>query len=462
MFTTALEIHQWLVDDQTTPFRQRQQRDEAIGREVLQSQPQIADGELVMAWWLRVRAGDSGLSAPHIDAGRRWLHLVVTLLGVVSGAGITAVALTYTGDYPVNLLPLLGILVGIPSLFLLCSLLGGLLNGLGMGAFTRNFAVYQRGLLSWFDRWAGTRLHYLVGHRDAYGRAAYWLLQSMSQRMAIAFYIAALTMAMLLIAFTDIAFGWSTTLDLSPTALHAVFEMISAPWRSWLPVAVPSAELVEVSRYFRLGQQFADVDVQRLGQWWPFVLACLVCWGLLPRILVLVIARLRLGQAAGRMLVEHNEVTALLDRLRTAHVEFVADVRPGATGTEPAAVLHAMFWVDTAVTVSWNQAQDSGEALPVSAGQSPDERLAVFSEIPSNPAQVVVLTKGWEPPVFEFTDMLSELRAALGSQPSIVVVPLALADENLSDDQLAVWQHAMLGVGDHRLYVARSGQETAS
>lgn len=168
--------------------------------------------------------------------------------------------------------------MGIPSLFLLFSSLGGLFNGLSTGAFTLTFAVYQRGLLSWFDRWAGTRLLYLVGHRDAYGRVAYWILESMFQRMAIAFYIAALTMATLLIAFTDIAFGWSPTLNLSPTALHAVFEMISAPWSSWLPLAVPSTELVEVSLYFRLGQQCADVDVQRLGQWWPFVIACLVCW----------------------------------------------------------------------------------------------------------------------------------------------------------------------------------------
>jgi len=98
----------------------------------------------------------------------------------------------------------------------------------------------------------------------------------------------------------------------------------------------------------------------------------------------------------------------------------------------------------------------------VSAGQSPDERLAVFSEIPADAAQIVVLTKGWEPPVFEFTDMLGELRAAVGLQPSIVIVPLALPGEKLSEDQLAVWQHAMLGVGDHRLYVAGSEQEAAS
>src|SRR5690606_26830214 len=52
--------------------------------------------------------------------------------------------------------------------------------------------------------------------RTASGRFAKWQMLTWSQAAAVAFNVTALLTAFLLITFTDLAFGWSTTLALDP------------------------------------------------------------------------------------------------------------------------------------------------------------------------------------------------------------------------------------------------------
>ena len=78
-----------------------------------------------------------------------------------------------------------------------------------------------------------------------------WLLARWSHLCATAFFAAVLSTALALVVFTDLAFGWSTTLEVSASRIHDLARALALPWRAALPEAVPSLELVEVSRYFR-------------------------------------------------------------------------------------------------------------------------------------------------------------------------------------------------------------------
>ena len=78
-------------------------------------------------------------------------------------------------------------------------------------------------------------------------------------------------------------------------------------------MASPDLALVEMSRYYRLEDQRA-IDVARLGAWWPFVLMCVLVWGLLPRLVFAGVAQWRQRAAERVFLREHPEVTALLHR----------------------------------------------------------------------------------------------------------------------------------------------------
>ena len=53
--------------------------------------------------------------------------------------------------------------------------------------------------------------------------------------------LTAVLTALALVVFTDLAFGWSTTLDLDAASLHRVVEALSTPWRELIPAARPSS-----------------------------------------------------------------------------------------------------------------------------------------------------------------------------------------------------------------------------
>ena len=104
----------------------------------------------------------------------------------------------------------------------------------------------------------------------------YW-----SQTAAVAFNVAALVTAIMLVTFSDLAFGWSTTLDADPAAVTRVVQRIAWPWAALVPPAVPSAELVEQSQFFRLeGSARRRSAPRALGAWWPFTILALVTYGL--------------------------------------------------------------------------------------------------------------------------------------------------------------------------------------
>ncbi len=162
--------------------------------------------------------------------------------------------------------------------------------------------------------------------RPAARRFAKWQLLYWSQTAAVMFNVAALVTAIMLVTFSDLAFGWSTTLDVDAAAVSRIVQAIAWPWAPFAPLAVPSPELVEQSQFFRLER--ADVvagSPRALGAWWPFTLFALVTYGLLPRLLLLALAAARLRAATGALLLEDSRVTALLDRMASPAIETAAE-----------------------------------------------------------------------------------------------------------------------------------------
>ena len=114
-----------------------------------------------------------------------------------------------------------------------------------------------------------------------------WVIAQSSQTFAVFFNVGALASALYLVAFSDLAFSWSTTLQLEAADLQRWTDLLSAPWAPFFAGARPSPELIETTRYFRLqdGSFPAAVSPAGLGGWWPFLVMCMAVYGLLPRLL---------------------------------------------------------------------------------------------------------------------------------------------------------------------------------
>jgi hypothetical protein len=73
----------------------------------------------------------------------------------------------------------------------------------------------------------------------------------------------------------------------------------------------------------------------------------------------------------------------------------------------------------------------------------------------------VLFTKGWEPPLLEFSDQLTELRTALGPERTIVVVPIDTAGRSVTAADHSVWAEFLGRHGDRKLYVMHPDQAGA-
>jgi hypothetical protein len=482
MLARAVDIRRWLHDDRHTSYGERLERDRAIGRTLTERDPRSR----LLAWWQQLAPADDA-AGERLEAGRRLASLALAVLGMVLGAAVAGAAFSYDGRYPVNLFTLLGVLVGLPLIMLVLTLLllPGRLPGLKTLQGVAAGMSPGRWVGVWLDRLLDAEL-FAPGLLRGGGASAFsrWQLVVFSQWLALGFFTGVLTVALLLVTFTDLAFGWSTTLDLKPSLIHGWVVALSAPWAGWLPQAAPDASLVEASRYFRLEEgRMAQARIERLGAWWPFVLMTMIVYGALPRLLLLAIGAWRLRYATRAMLMEDPEVTALLDRLDAPLVNLGADRDEDAldAGQERLpAPSDPIAGQEGLVMLIWNgatAAETAGHWLVATLGvqaaghaelsilQREAEQRAALGRLRESVAEPVrrtmLITKGWEPPLLEFMDFLTLVREELGNDGSITVVPLDVSGRRVLPKERDVWARALARVRDPRLYVMDAVGETA-
>jgi hypothetical protein len=412
----------------------------------------------VTAWLDRVRPPVPGGEAERAERAHRALSAGLAALGAAVGAGAAAALFHYDGTHPVNVVRVLAVFVGIQLVLLgatgVASLphrwrdaipgVAALRDALGLLAPTGWLRGLQR-LLPGPEREATQRLlGMLARQRRLYGDVEKWWLLSGSQWFGVTFNLGAIATAFSLVVFTDLAFAWST--DFSDRAFLRLVSTLALPWAPLWTAAVPDAELVTATQYFRASGEHLPWDS---APWWRFLLACMLVYGLLPRAAFLALARWRLRVAVGRACRRLPGLAALRDRLESRLVETAGEgeeapppeSRPLLIETESelagGGACHAVAWSGFPIADAGSASRALGvEVLSLSeAGQGAlenDERaLRALAETRGD-APVLVLTKAWEPPVLELLDFVADLRRALGDGRAIVVAPLVLQGERLA------------------------------
>lgn len=471
LLAAAVDLDCWLARDRELGYETRLERDRNIGRSLTSSDPQ----QRLLDWWQQVSAqtGQGVQAAPigmRIVRLRALLSIGLMLIGLLVGGFVASAALAYDGSYPVNLLLLLGVLVGLPLLLLLATLLTlpGWLPG--RRALSEAFAAFSLGrwAMVWLDRIVSGSETGSLFDPTRFSAFTRWQLVLFSQWFAVGFFTGALLSTWLLVAFTDLAFGWSTTLQLRSEDVHSVFRLLALPWAGWLPSAAPDLSLTEASRYFRGGQ---GLDVSRLGEWWPFVMLTILTYGLLPRLGLLVLGGWRLRRATRFWLLNNPEVTALLDRLDSPALKFIAQPESAASPDESRPLMPMPVAPQQGVVLLvWNEALPVEQAqtftaqvlmLPAAASYEFSIRDAAVEQTRKFEAlrdqlgdaeRLIVITKGWEPPLLEFLDFLAALRARC-PKVSIAVAPIDVSGSAIVEDDRDVWAKTLARSRDARLYV---------
>jgi hypothetical protein len=485
------------LDREATPSSLRH-RDRKTAREA----PELpASPTRQLLYWLELmRAENAELAGDRINTLHRLGLLILAAAGALAGWGASAVVFRYDGSHPVNVINVLVVFVAIQLVMLLFFVFSVLPTSVtrwlpGMRTLREIMSLVSPGRIQQlFNRFlpqayrdrAGAFLGKGIAHRKLYGSVERWVTIHSSQTFAVFFNLGALASVLYLVAFSDLAFSWSTTLQVEATDLRRWTDLLSAPWAGLFPDARPSQQLIESTRYFRLqdGSFPSAVSPVGLGGWWPFLIMSMLVYGLVPRLITWFVARQRFRSALNASFRSFPGVGDVLARLNSELVETAAQGQENGIADRDGDVQDVGAQIDIAdrsVTVvdwsavvddetqarewlrqsagvnaiSWNRA---GGALPIEQ----DARTIDDVAEQAGGVDVLVLVKSWEPPMAELFDFLRELRAQVPQERMILIAPVGIGEDGSASpadsEGIDTWRSAVARTGDPWMHVLWLGE----
>ena len=372
--------------DQDKDWRSLHKRD----REWYLAQPPQGRWQLARHWVQRFAAAQPWTLAIS--------PLLLTVVGIFLGTGLMSGLLQFQPQQRINLWWWLLLSVWLPAIWWLF--------GLWLGRSAGN-GVWAHALLRRLPP------HWRTGDVPLLGLTA----RVLSQRFSLGFALGLVGAFFAYLLLTDLAFGWSSTLDVSAGAVHKLTQALSLPWRGVWPGAVPSLQLIEQTRFFRV-EDITLAEGAAYGEWWRFLLMNLLSYVLTPRILSLAWAEWSLGRAQRRLFSQDACIDGWWQRMHFEQIRQHAEPAPASatpladapetgdhlTGHWP--LLHGVVtvgeWSDEQldpVIAGW---PEQARSLPL---LSEDRALANASPGSAH----LLLCKGWEPPTGALADLCQKM-----------------------------------------------------
>jgi hypothetical protein len=244
-------------------------------------------------------------------SAQRLVTLLLAVVGFLAGIGVASALLSYDGTRPVSVSWYLFLLVFV-QFALVVSVVGAWVlrrtRGRAAAAPPGLLMHVIRPLVTKASGWlqgqrighaaaeiqdkARARQGLLKSQYALYGPVSYLPLLIPAQIFGVAFNVGIILTTILLEWFTDLAFGWGSTLNVHPQTIYDLTRLIALPW-SWLfgeGIGYPSLEQIAGSRiileHWATATPTVKPDPSHLRSWGPFLVLAVVTYGLLPRLLL--------------------------------------------------------------------------------------------------------------------------------------------------------------------------------
>ena len=84
-----------------------------------------------------------------------------------------------------------------------------------------------------------------------------------------------------------------------------------------------------------------------------------------------------------------------------------------------------------------------------------------LEKISSDVQRLVIFTKGWEPPLLEFSDFLDLIREVVGDATTLILVPIDVTGTRVLEDERDVWARVLARRRDGALYAIGADETMA-
>jgi len=386
---------------------------------------------------------------------------IVLVLGFLTGFAL----LSYSGNEPVNVIYLLLVMVGLPLLSMLLSLLSILLGNIGAKIFAHLSPLYYLekvvNLLPFAKNITFSSLPFS-------STLSKWIFLQRVQLFSFLFSLGLFFALILMIISKDIAFGWSTTLQVDAKSFQALLSTLSLPWRDFIPSAVPSLELVELSHYFRLGKHLDSNmihNADKLGAWWQFLAMATLFYALGLRLIFWIVAYYGFKRQLKKEFLAIDGVSELIKEFKTPFISTQSHKNEEhlEISEETLREVDEHLGEEYEAILGWNFSDEQLLLIKDSLGVNSKNREVVggknsFLEdkkiIEQLKGEILVYVKAWEPPTMDFMDFLEDVLAN-SSIKRVNIVPLGTAERNYKSNRedIEVWLRKLESIDSDKLGV---------
>lgn len=437
----------------------------------------------------------------------RVITFTTIVTGVILGAGAGLAFFSYTGQTPVNVFQFLLLFIA-PQLLLIALLLCSsaaqkLLPSLQIPTFYTLFLErgFQRALKWLQRRWQkdlGAYNRNSIAHafgivkiqNSRYGSLFYWPIFSLFQAFGLAFNLALLAVTLLKITTSDLAFGWQSTIQLTDTTVFQLIKTLALPW-TWLlgEVSFPGISAIAGSRII-LKEGIYSLATADLTSWWPFLVMCLLVYGVTTRGLLLIFGSWMSSLRRKQTPFDSPKCTTLLQRMTQPVVTTQAkrepqtketsaekpkkDDRSPSLSSTPSS-LEALQQKQTTLIPQtvlvgidiYDQLTDPETTLatelaaigfspetvqPFQIGYEEDRQLLETVEKRATQHGITILLEGWMVPLVSLLSYLNELRAKISPDEIITIALVGRPSDHLftplKKSDFSIWQHKIATLAD--------------
>lgn len=419
---------------------------------------------------------------------------IALMMGLTLAAGF----FSYEGSEPVNVSAYVGVFVIFQLALAAISLLLILLLRWATNAFDCFLGI--RILSPLFFHLAGSLIRYGASRMDSTHRSvvkdvsgdlkSVWVIYraflqtkifAHFQTWAIGFNLGVIGATILIVLFSDRAFGWQTTLQVDAEWLHHLVRLTSLPW-SWFAgegVGFPSLSEIEGSRII-LKDGIRSLNSEDLVSWWPYLVLGTIVYGLLPRLVFYVWGRMASRHCLNRLSFSHAEANRIVERIRGRDVGFdssadrmaiLADSTVSADANEiskkgsvpgegAVCLLVSDYHQDLPVDLVREELSrklrlrvDDLEIIPIGAENQMDPESLSLSLDSKDHANMFMVFASWMPPIEEIKQLILAVRRKLGSNRLLYIQLLGPRESEKrlhgpKEQEVLMWKTFIRRLGD--------------
>ena len=387
------------------------------------------------------------------------LAIIALILGILSGVAL----LSYNGHEPVNVVYFMAMVIFVPLFTMTLALFSMLRANSTQSVLIHISPAY------WMEKILKLLPHKMqesIKTLTINPLLANWIVIKRSQLIALIFSIGLLIALLAVVSTKDIAFAWSTTLQITPKSFYTFLNTLAFPWREWMPDAVPSLELIEQSQYFRLGDKLSEEMIShasRLGEWWKFLAMATLFYAIFLRFLMYLLASVGLRRAVKKSFMRLDGASALLRDMNEPIISTNATQNEDKFTSSSDDNVQIVNSLDTSYDVvqGWAMNMNQLSVMNDSMGViSPNmfevggtNSLHEDNEIISkSEGEVLLYVKAWEPPTMDFIDYLNEL---VEKVDKVVVYPVGTQENSYkaSSKYIDVWRRKLNAIASKKVWL---------